>query len=306
MAAFTNSHCAGRFKKYYWKDIQPTSATAYDWSDIDSQIAAATANKKQFTVLLNLNSGDPAGGIGALPAWLIAAGAKAYGITNDNHGTVLYQFLPWDTVWQGNALTFIGAFCDRYDGQLASVSMGGLGTTTEMHLPTTFPDGKTTEEAAVAYIFSSGAIIKQYGAHLHKTPFMMALAVPFAGKLGTDTLQTIVDSSLALYGARLGFENWGLNATSSSAFLPNKIIFDHRLTNPVGHQMTGSETTGGGGNLCGNGGPTPPCLRAAMEAGVKLGDQYQQVFGEDVANSAYSTDLDAVTAELLPSPTGLP
>ena len=54
-AAFTNPHTSGRYKKYYWKDIQPTSGTTYNWSDVDSQITTAAANNKQFIVLLSLN-----------------------------------------------------------------------------------------------------------------------------------------------------------------------------------------------------------------------------------------------------------
>ena len=93
-AAWTNPHTSGRYKKYYWKDIQPTSSTDYNWSDLDSQIATAAANKKQFVVLLNLNSGDPTAGIGALPSWLITAGAKAYPMVGTKTGETLYQYLP--------------------------------------------------------------------------------------------------------------------------------------------------------------------------------------------------------------------
>ena len=43
--------------------------------------------------------------------------------------------------------------------------------------------------------------------------------------------------------------------------------------------MTGNATTGGGGDLQGT-------LREAMEAGVAMGAQYLQVYGDDVANPA--------------------
>ncbi|MEO5717500.1 MAG: hypothetical protein ABIR29_02890, partial [Chthoniobacterales bacterium] len=300
-AAFTNPHTSGRYKKYNWIDIQPLSGTAYDWSDLDSQIATAAANKKQFVVLLSLNSGDPTIGIAALPAWLISAGAKAYPMLNAKTGQTLYQFLPWDPVWQSKALTFIAAFCDRYDGQIASVSMGGVGSSTEMHMPDTFPypDGKDISAAAAAWVISSNTIIAQYAAHLTQTPFVAALAVPFNGTIGTTALQSVVDTSLSLYGSRIGFENWGLNAESSTSYLPNSIIFNHRFTNPVGFQMTGNATSGGGGDLRGT-------LRQAMEAGVAMGAQYLQVYGDDVANPIYFADLDAVAGELLPPPNQTP
>ena len=296
----TSPHSSTGYKKYYWVDLQPTSGTEYNWSDIDAQIAIAAANNKKFIVLLNLNSGNPSNGIAALPAWLINAGAKAYPLVG-GHGDPLYQFLPWDPVWQSNALAFIAAFCDRYDGQLASVSMGGLGSSTEMHMPEVFPypDGKDINAASAAWIISSNTIIAQYAAHLTRTPFVAALAVPFAGTVGTTALQSVVDTSLSLYGSRIGFENWGLNAESSTGYLPNSIIYDHRLTNPVGFQMTGNATTGGGGDLQGT-------LREAMEAGVAMGAQYLQVYGDDVANPAYAKDLDAVAAELLPPPNHTP
>ena len=162
--------------------------------------------------------------------------------------------------------------------------MGGLGSSTEMHMPDTFPypDGKDIDAASAAWIISSNTIIAQYAAHLTRTPFVAALAVPFNGTVGTTALQSVVDTSLSLYGSRIGFENWGLNAESSTGYLPNAIIYDHRLTNPVGFQMTGNATTGGGGDLRGT-------LRQAMEAGVAMGAQYLQVYGDDIANPATPT-----------------
>ncbi len=63
--------------------------------------------------------------------------------------------------------------------------------------------------------------------------------------------------------------------------------------------MTGNATTGGGGDLRGT-------LRQAMDAGVAMGAQYLQVYGDDVANPIYFDDLDAVAAQLLPPPNPTP
>ena len=295
-AAWTNAHCNGRYKKYYWIDIQPDSATSYNWSDIDSQVASATANKKKFVLLLQLNSGDPSKGLDGLPKWLTDAGAVPYPILNSNHDTSTYQYFSWDPVFQSNALTFIAALCDRYDGQIAQISMGGLGTTTEMHMPDTFPypDGKDIAAASAAWVTACNKIIAQYAAHLHKSTFTAALALPFASPYGADSLNAVVNQSLTLYGSAIGFENWGLKVGSSQSYLPNAIIYNHSATNPVGFQMAGS--TGGGGA------PLGGTLREAMEAGVALKAQYLQVYGSDIVIDTLWPDLDAVTGELAPAP----
>lgn len=307
-ASWTSPHTQGRYKKYYWVDIQPTSENDYSWTDLDSQIAEGYAQSppKQFIVLLNLNSGDGALGLAALPAWLIAKGAIAYETFDENNQIYTYKFLPWDPIFQQYALAFIAAFCDRYDGQIASVSMGGLGTSTEFGLVLPSPDGKTNEEVADAWLPAAATITAQYAAHLKKTVFVAVIKNPISGTLGFNTLQTYVDNSLALYGSQLGFENWALSASTDQSFLPNSIIYNHRLTNPAGFQMTGSATTGGGGNLCGGSGSPPPCLRAAMDNGVSLGAQYLQVFGSDISNPLFFDDLDYISTVLLPPPGGTP
>lgn len=307
-AAWTNPLCAGRYKKYYFVDLQPDNENSYKFGpndDIPQQIAQAKANNKKFTILLTLNSGDPSRDIAALPAWLIAKGAVAHHVYNSHQGSYLYQFLSWDPIFQLYAFQLIGTLCTMFDGDpLVSITMGGLGATCEIGIPIPSPDGKTVAEALAAWQVSSAAFIAKYAMHLKQTAFIAALSNPVGVPDGGDVaLQTMVTNALALHGNRIGFENWGLNANSSNSFGADKIIQDHSPTNPAGFQMTGNETSGGGGDLCGQGGGhSPPCLRLAMEAGVNLGAQYLQVFGDDVANPAYATDLAQVAAELAPSP----
>ena len=291
--AFTNDHVDGRYRKFYWADFQPTDENNFSWDVLDGLVASAQSAGKTMVVNLNLNSPDPTKGLVGLPQWLIDKGATVYNV--DSHDSLLPAFLPWDPVWQSYALKFIAAFGDRYDGQIASVSMGGLGISTETHMPEPSPDGKTTQEAADAWLASSSLIAAQYAAHLKQTSIIAAISVPYSGTAGINALQSFADNAVALYGKQMGFENWGLNANSSQNYLPNKIIYDHRLTNPVGFQMTGGATSGGGGDLQGT-------LREAMEAGVALGAQYLEVFGSDCDNPIYFDDLDAVSMELLPPP----
>lgn len=292
--SLTSTHTQGRFKKYYWRDLQPTSSTNFQWTDLDGQVASALANNHKFTLLLNLNSGNPAGTkYQQLPQWLETAGAVFYFVHNDNHDEDIYSVLSWDPVVLAYALNLIAAIGARYDGKIHSISMGGFGLTTEWGIILDdgglAADGKSTAAARAAWIVSSETLMMQYAANFHSTTFVAALS-----QVGLDdlTLQTVVDYGLNLFGTHLGFENWGLNANSTTGYLPNSIIYNHRTTNPVGFQMTGNATTGTGGNLQGT-------LREAMEAGVAMGAHYLQVFGEDTANPIYFTDLDEVSAELL-------
>ena len=282
----------------------PSSVVGYDWTDIDSQLASATANNKKFILLLNLNSGDPSRGLAGLPAWLNNLGATPISLLNPNHSAYLYQYISWDAVFKTWALNVIARLCDRYDGQIHQISMGGLGGATEMHMPDTYPyttgggpfDYVTGDNvAAPLWVAVVNDLIAQYAAHLTQTTFTAALAIPFAtGTYGPDSLNSVVNTSLSLYGSRIGFENWGLNALSSTSYLPNSIIYNHRLINSVGFQMAGS--TGGGGA------PLHGTLRQAMEAGVALGAQYLMVYGSDIVIDTLWPDLDAVAAELLPAP----
>ena len=54
---WTNPHVQGVRVRLGWSDLQPKSATEYDWSPIDSAIASAQQNHKLLASLLRCSAG---------------------------------------------------------------------------------------------------------------------------------------------------------------------------------------------------------------------------------------------------------
>lgn len=283
---YENAHVQGRFQKLFWRDIQPTSGASFNWDIIDQAIANAVASGKQYTLALSLLAAQPGT---ELPAWLkTLPGINVYSVEGNE------AILPWDVVGQPYVLALAAAVCQRYDNQFRSIVMGGMGLTPETYIPSPSPDGKTDAQALTAWEAACTVIIAAYADNLEHSTFTMALGVPITGTAGQASLNTVVNAAVGLYGAQFGMEQWGLNAHSTIGFAPNLIIYNHRLTNPVGFQMRGS-VAGGGGGLDGT-------LREAMDCGVALGAQYLQIYASDCDDPVNWADMDEIRLLLLPPP----
>jgi len=289
----TNSAVGGLRKQIRWTDIQPDSGSGFNWTTYDQLIAGAqNTYHKQIEFSLWL--------LTTPPAWLLATpGVTTYTLQYKT-GVSMPMVLPWEPPVQSALINLISAFCDRYDGQIEGIVMGGIGFATESYFPV--PNQLTpalpmtlTDEIA-AWTTSSNLLIDTYAAHLQYTPFILAVGIPFTGdgqiQQGTDAITAVVNHGL-LY-QNFGLMNWALNAKSNTAFLPWGLVYDYSPTNAAGFQLVGS-TAGNGGKLNGT-------LAQALTAGIALRAQWIEVYASDAKNPVYASLLRSTAALLYPSP----
>ncbi len=197
-----------------WSDIQPKSATEYDWSAIDSAIAQAKKNHKLLGLSVAM-LGRKEGGRNAIPDWVKA---KQYSLPITRSGNKRSIILPWDPEVQPALLAFVKALCAHVDGKVDYLAMGGLGVMIESYItPDPGTIGLTMDEAVAKWTASSNAIIDAHAQNLHSTPFIFTAAKPFRGRPGVQALERVVSAAAKKYPGRFGIMNCSLNARSSPA-----------------------------------------------------------------------------------------
>lgn len=288
--AYTNPVVQGRRMQILWSDIQPVSETQFDWSTVDTQLANAQQYQKQFGLSVVILS--------APPSWLTnTAGVETYQMPPKN-GQTMSIVLPWNPIVQAKIINFVTQLCLRYDGVVDYIVMGGLGFSTESYLPDPADIGlnMTLSEAVAAWTTSSNTIIDAHATHLFSTPCIMAAGIPFSGTEAKTALSTVVDRAAAIYGQRFGIMSWTLNANSNTALLPNALIAQYSPTNPVGHQFLCPAA----GND--NGKTLDGTLEETLDAGIALGAQWIEAYGEDALNPDYAAAFQNATAAMAPPP----
>ena len=140
-AAYTASAIDGATLVFYWNAVEPQDGV-YDWTAIDSQIAAIAAVGKK------VNLGVLPGVF--TPSWVYAAGAAQFTMiwTAASWGFPLCSVvplpLPWDAVYPAKWLAFVQQLGSRYAANPAVVMLKiqGVNTATpELYLPYTRPVG---------------------------------------------------------------------------------------------------------------------------------------------------------------------
>lgn len=288
---WTNPALDGLRKQVRWTDIQPESETAFDWSSIDKLVADANTDHKQLGLSLWL--------LGSPPAWLTSMpGVKTYQLPPKNDET-LSMVLPWNPIVQSKLINFITKLCQRYDGKVDYIVMGGLGAHTETCMPEPEDIGldMTLEEEANAWIASSNAIIDAYGRNLYLTPFIMANCPPFDAPYTVGPTTEVVNRAIANYGGHFGVMSWALNAQSDTnfTFLPWILVRQYSSTNPVGLQFTCPAAGRNGRTLKGT-------FKETLDAGVAMGAQWLEIYSDDANNPSYADELASAKADLVQPP----
>ena len=179
---WTNPHVQGVRIRLGWSDIQPKSATEFDWSTIDSAIASAQQNHKLLGLSVAMLGRKEGGGRNAIPGWIKA---KQYSLPVTRSGNKRSIILPWDPDVQLALLAFVKALCAHVDGKVDYLAMGGLGAVIESYIcrdPATI--GLTMDEAVAKWTASCNAIIDAHAQNLHSTPFIFTAGKPFRGRAG--------------------------------------------------------------------------------------------------------------------------
>jgi hypothetical protein len=273
-----------------WADIQPESDTQYDWSTIDEQVANAQIYQKQLGLSVVLLS--------AAPQWLTdTPGVNIYWAPSQN-GPPTPLVLPWDPVVQAKVINFVTELCQRYDGAVDYIVMGGLGVTTDTYMPDPDQIGLDMRlgDVIAAWIDSSNNIVDAYGNNLHSTPFILATAIPFSGEDAPTALNEMVIRAATMYGQHFGTMHSGLTAQSTSADLCNSLVADFSPRNPAGFQF-----------LCpvagdANGQTLDGTLDETLNAARILGAQWLEIYSDDAQNPDNATVFEDIKAELAAPP----
>lgn len=286
---WTNPHVRGVRIRLGWAEIQPKSATEFDWSPIDSAIANAQKNNKLIGLSVAMLGRNDSGGRNAIPQWLTA---KQYRLPPTRSGHTRSLVLPWDPDVQPALLAFIKALCAHVDGKVDYIAMGGLGVIIESYIcPNPATIGLTMEEATAKWTSSCNAIIEAHAQNLHSTPFIFTASKPFRGPGGKETLPRVVRAAAKKYPGRFGIMDCSLNAHSTRGYLPNELVQEFRDTNPVGLQFLTSTKGFGHHDLGGT-------FAQTLDAGIALGAHYIEIYPVDAHDPANAATLDAYAAKL--------
>lgn len=288
---FTNPAVVGGHINIGWREFQPNNAGPgiYDWTAMDGYLAAAQANGRQLDFSLDLSSSPP-DWVAALP------GVTVYEVP-DPPNPSRPIILPWDAVARPYMMAAAQAVCRRYDGYLNFLVMGGLGGSAETHmpLPTDIGLDLTIAQCITLWTTSTNEMIDFYASNLRWTPFWCAMANPYGTDDSLTALHDVVYRAIGLYGQHFGMMQWSLQAATDASNTITGWILANSPTSPVGFQMTGSATTGGGGDLGGT-------LEECLNAGVAAGAQVIQVYSSDCNNATYAELLPSITPQLAAAP----
>ncbi len=286
---WTNPNVQGVRIRLGWSDIQPKSASEYDWSKIDSAIASAQKNHKLLGLSVAMLGRKEGGGRNAIPDWLKA---KLYSLPVTRSGNKRSIILPWDPDVQPALLAFVKALCQHVDGKVDYLAMGGLGAVIESYMcPNPDTIGLTMDEATAKWIASCNTIIDTHAQNLHSTPFIFTAGKPFRGRQGVQALERVVSAAAKKYPGRFGIMNCTLNAHSRPEYPPNALVREFHETNPVGLQFLTSTKGFGNHDLGGT-------LAQALDTGIALHAQYIEVYSRDADDPANAETLKTYGAKL--------
>ena len=286
---WTNPHIQGVRVRLGWSDIQPKSATAFDWSAIDTAIANAQQNHKLLGLSVAMLGKKQDGSKNAIPDWVTA---KQYPLPVTRSGNKRSVILPWDPAVQPALLAFVKALCAHVDGKVDYLAMGGLGVVIESYIcrdPATI--GLTMDEATAKWTSSCNAIIDAHAQNLHSTPFIFTAAKPFAGRAGVQALERVVSAAAKKYPGRFGIMDCSLNARSKTGYVPNRLVREFHDTNPVGLQFLTSTRGFGHHDLGGT-------LAQALDAGTALGAHFIEIYSHDADDPANAATLTTYATKL--------
>jgi hypothetical protein len=262
-----------------WNRVQKKVDGPYDWSGPDAALALAQKHGKQLGISFVALMAPPDG--------LEAAGCKFVQLS--------YGKVPWinDPVFLAKWSDFIKAAGARYDGKVDYIAMGGLGRVIESGIAR-----KPSDMAALDALGGLGgwesavkAITAAHAAAFQQTPFIFTAAKPYRSPEGQATLRRVINDLAPKYPRRFGVMDCTLNAHSGTGYLPNELVRKWSATNPCGLQFLTSTRGFNGHYMRGS-------LADALDAGVRLGAHWIEIYTFDGDNPANAKLLNETAAKL--------
>lgn len=284
-----------------WGVIQASSVAQYDWSGIDSVVAACTAAGKFLTISIRFGVGSP--------AWLAAdPNVAMIGVDTNEDGTDDGTMpLPFDPDYQAYLRTFINAMGARYDGNptVRAIFFGGHGPFSgENYVVTTDPDIAAFDAAAVAagyadksaaYRAAVDAIFPMWKTAFPRTALIFGSSNPWGGRGGTDAVdKTYAENAAIALGA--GVATSQLHATSTHTGVPDLKPYVH------GEQAISSSKDQTRFYLPPIPDPYPTPPQPVLDMGLNAydrGDQYVEWYESDLRDSANDATLTTLRLQFI-------
>jgi hypothetical protein len=257
-----------------WKLLEP-SAGQFDWSILDSDLAAASA--AGFHSFIEVIPGEDA------PAWALAE-CPTVQVTLQSATAPVTICVPTSTEFLSLWKQLIAAVGQRYDGHagLTMVQATGCGVQGEMQLPdhnAAFWEqyGLTSTTLLTAW----EQVVDAWRAALPETPSSLAIEEPLGNGV-SNVLHPLLTYVEGHYGGSVWVQQNGLRqGTQTSAGSYGGDLAAASSWTKVGWQMFGS------GSANGN-------LGAALSTGLAVHPSFYEVYLADILNAASGTALNGV------------
>ncbi len=281
LSVWKDEAVSGIAVRSWWNKIENTEGT-YDWKFIDEAVRLAEQHDKQVSI--SIMSGV------STPAWVYDHNVPIFSFSAPFAGGAIRTMpVPWNTTYLSLFDSFVRKLGDRYDDSdaVTYVYVNGMGPASETY----FASAKESDAfeaigGITAWIDGAEKIIDSYADAFPKTPFVVALASPIPGADGDRAMQSIIDYGIEKYEGAFGITNHGLNALSSTSFLPNKLISTYSDTTPVGFQMVWSTTGTNAQAVRGT-------LAEALENADELNAHFVEVYLSDCTTPSYRNIIES-------------
>jgi len=298
-ATYTNPAVDGVVVRTFWSNVQP-APDQFDWSFIDSQIQAASANGKKVILVVLPGAFTPPW---ALQGVQTAQFVVDYGFMQGQEVTLP---LPWDTTYLNRWFEFVRLLGQRYDSNPALVNVPATGPTSiseEMSLPN--DPAAVTKWRQLGYTLPlyEGAWQQTLAAYLRSFPttqisltFYPGLPIPDVSA-ESATRVDLANFAFSQYGQQVAFQENGLSARKGAPSLGYDLVQQYSKKTTVGFEMGTSATEKpeqmGASNAS-------SALQASVDLGLSAGVKFLEIYEKDELNPALQPILIQTHSTLNP------
>jgi hypothetical protein len=290
-ATYKNPAVDGIVIRTFWSIVQP-APDQFDWSFIDNQVQAATANGKKVILLVLPGAFSPQWALQGVQSAQFVVG---YGFMN---GATITLPMPWDATYLKRWFAFVHTLGERYDSNPAVVNVPATGPTSiseEMSLPndpTSLAQwkqlGYTLEKYEGAWQQTLAAYVQSFPTTQISLTFYPGLRIPNAAA-ETAPRVDVARFAFANYGQHVSFQENGLSARKASPALGYDLVQQYTAKTTTGFEM-GTSATEKPDQMGGT--SAASALQASVDLGMKAGIQFLEIYEKDELNS----DLQSILA----------
>jgi hypothetical protein len=297
-ATFTNPAVDGIVIRTFWSNVQP-APDQFDWSFIDRQVQAASANGKKVILIVLPGAFTPQW---ALQRVQSAQFVVDYGFVQ---GTTVTLPMPWDATYLTRWSAFVRVLGQRYDSNPAVVNVPVAGPTSiseEMSLPNDPTAvakwrqlGYTLEKYEGAWQQTLGVYVRSFPTTQISLTFYPGLRIPDAAA-ETATRVDVAKFAFANYGRHVAFQENGLSARKAGPSAGYDLVQQYSTLASVGFEM-GTSATEKPDQMGGTTAET--ALRASVDLGLKAGAKLLEIYEKVALNPALQSILADAHSALL-------